>query len=186
MGRTAWIGAALVAGTLAGSGRVAVAYEATIRVTLEDYASLTESELKDAEAQASRIFGTAGITVEWGTAGASGLRVAIVSAEMTRHLPSSVDALGFAPTDEIGTRGRRAYVFAGKVRDAADRLHLEFGKLLGCAIAHELGHLLLPVHSHTESGIMRGAWDPAHLPVAGSEYLRFVPAQNELLRHRIN
>jgi hypothetical protein len=167
------------------AGRADADEALTVNVNVQNYAGVSDRDLRDAEAQTARIYATAGIIVEWGTADARGLRLVIVSADMAKRLPASADALGFAPTDESGTRGLRAYVFAGKIRDAADQLRLDFARFLGCVMAHELGHLLLPFHSHTASGIMRGAWDSAHLPIPGSGYLRFVPAQVEALNVRL-
>jgi hypothetical protein len=35
---------------------------------------------------------------------------------------------------------------------------MEHGRLLGYAIAHEIGHLLLGTTDHTRVGLMRGRW----------------------------
>ena len=180
-----WTGVSIGVILLIATPATQAAERSSVAVTIENYAGISNKEVHEAEAQASRIYSTANIDIQWDAAGATGLRIAVVSPEMTSHLPSSKDALGFAPASASGERSVRAYVFAGKVQRAADQLRLAFAQLPGCAIAHELGHLLLPLNSHAESGIMRGAWDPSHLPTAGSEYLRFVPVHVQLLRQRL-
>ena len=55
--------------------------------------------------------------------------------------------------------------------------------MLGCALAHELGHLLLPVNAHTRDGIMRANWDANS--VARSGVPGFAPEQARLLRLRV-
>jgi hypothetical protein len=76
-------------------------------------------------------------------------------------------------------------VFVERVRASSRELHLEFGALLGCALAHELGHMLLPLHAHSETGIMRAAWDAAHVSVGTSDYLHFTPWQARMIRKKI-
>ena len=51
-------------------------------------------------------------------------------------------------------------------------------------IAHELGHLVLPVNAHAAEGIMLAQWDPGVLARAGG-LLSFAPNQAPLLRRRV-
>jgi hypothetical protein len=56
--------------------------------------------------------------------------------------------------------GRIAYIFAGRIKHAAisNRIPIERG--LGHAMAHEIGHLLIGVNSHSDQGLMRPEWNP--------------------------
>jgi hypothetical protein len=81
-------------------------------------------------------------------------------------------------------RATAAYVFFDRVREFADRGHLDAWIVLGCAIAHELGHLLLPVNAHAADGIMRARWD-SHLIGRAGGFLSFAPDQARLLRMRV-
>lgn len=56
-----------------------------------------------------------------------------------------------------------ATVFPDRVWRLAARSGVEGGRLLGRAIAHELGHLLLNRPVHSARGIMRPAWSPREL-----------------------
>src|SRR3974377_268085 len=55
-------------------------------------------------------------------------------------------------------------------------------QILGHAIAHEVGHLLLNLEVHSERGIMRGEWGRAEMWDAAYGMLLFTPEQAELLR----
>ena len=83
-----------------------------------------------------------------------GPRVAHVWAEMP--LGSAV----VVPHEQMG-------VFATVYTDRVDRKAREAGMethvLLGLALAHELGHLLLGTTAHTPSGLMRAVWTKAEL-----------------------
>ena len=48
-------------------------------------------------------------------------------------------------------------------------------------IAHELGHVLLNLPSHTGTGIMRGDWDLKDLEDIAYGYLLFMPQQAETM-----
>jgi len=55
-------------------------------------------------------------------------------------------------------------------------------QILGIAIAHELGHLLLDLQGHSANGIMRGEWGLTDLRNAAFGMLLFTPEQAEVLR----
>jgi hypothetical protein len=54
--------------------------------------------------------------------------------------------------------------------------------ILGHAIAHEIGHLLLPGNGHSVSGIMRARWDQKEWMLLRQGNLNFTPEQARLLR----
>ena len=80
------------------------------------------------------------------------------STEVMRDLPQ--EALGVISDPGDGTRWSLAYVFGDRVKTFADSYHLSVAAVLGCALAHEIGHLLLPVNAHHGGGIMRASWQP--------------------------
>jgi len=51
--------------------------------------------------------------------------------------------------------GDRAYVFYERLTHLARFRNRSVGTVIGIAIAHEVGHLLLSEHAHSRSGIMR-------------------------------
>src|SRR5438093_11269832 len=137
---------------------------------------------------AGGVYRRAGITVDWrsdaaydGAAESPGI-VIVSSADDAPFRPNE-DSMGVARGLD-GARGTTAYVFFDRVRDFSERGHVDAWIVLGCAIAHELGHLLLPVNSHAPEGIMRANWDPKLLARAGG-FLSFAPDQGRLLRVRV-
>jgi hypothetical protein len=73
------------------------------------------------------------------------------------------DTLGFAYVDPGTGRGSLATVYADRVRAMAQRAGVDRRELLGRAIAHELGHLLLGTLRHAADGLMRATWSSADL-----------------------
>lgn len=122
-----------------------------------------------------------------------GLALVLFSREMTEQWPVATEALGAA----AGTpeeRGRRAYVFYDRVERVA-RMHLHTGRRTGTpdfdavvvlahAMAHEIGHLLLP-YGHSATGLMRANWDDADLRRAVHRQLNFTAEQAESIRARL-
>jgi hypothetical protein len=74
---------------------------------------------------------------------------------------TDVEVLGYSHVDAYLRRGTLATVFADRVRVLAAALRIDQGTLLGRAITHEVGHLLLGTLEHSEAGLMRGAWNTA-------------------------
>jgi len=61
-----------------------------------------------------------------------------------------IDALGSADPQV-----RRAHIFLDQVKALDFRSPRSLGSILGDVMAHELGHLLLPLPGHSWAGIMR-------------------------------
>lgn len=55
-------------------------------------------------------------------------------------------------------------------------------QILGHAIAHEMGHLLLGPGPHARLGIMRGVWTAEDLHSVAMGAFRFSPPQSKLTR----
>jgi len=125
----------------------------------------------------------AGVTVDWrdcsrgGDAhpcrtvrGAHDLVVRIMPAYVPRagETPREHDMdgdlhLGFAAVDPDGQRNVMATLYYDRVLRVARRAGLDVSGLLGRAMAHEIGHLLLRVPGHNRSGLMRAVWTDAEL-----------------------
>jgi hypothetical protein len=76
-------------------------------------------------------------------------------------------------------------VYLDAVTDVARRYGLPVGTVLGIALAHELGHVLLPPPSHSADGIMQAAWEGDDLRKAAAGTLAFNDAQAGLIRERL-
>jgi hypothetical protein len=66
-------------------------------------------------------------------------------------------ALGYTLFDNTGTNGF-ATVYVDRVEWLARRAQHPRAPILGRAIAHEIGHLLLRSNEHTQTGLMREVW----------------------------
>jgi len=70
-------------------------------------------------------------------------------------------------------------------RALRDNSPSEASTLLGCVIAHELGHLFLGSDSHSLVGIMQPHWGRDQIHQAQTGNLRFTPEQAVQLRERV-
>jgi len=52
--------------------------------------------------------------------------------------------------------GRRVYIFCHRIVEASFTYSRVYTRILSLVVAHELGHVLLPAGSHSDSGVMRG------------------------------
>jgi hypothetical protein len=79
--------------------------------------------------------------------------------------------------------GQLAYVFYYHVNDFAHKNDLIEHKanILGLAIAHEMGHLLLPYNTHSDTGIMRATWDREDLSRGANGSLLFSQKEAQLI-----
>ncbi len=90
--------------------------------------------------------------------------------------------LGFAVVD-AGTRsGAMATIFHDRVRAVSQRVRIDFSALLGRAIAHEIGHLLLRTAGHGSSGLMRAVWTDAELALDRREDWLFAAPERRHLQ----
>ena len=74
-----------------------------------------------------------------------------------------VDTLGSAVVDVDAGVGSLATVYADRVRVMAQHADVDDAELLGRAMAHEVGHLLLGTNGHAAHGLMRASWSSVDL-----------------------
>jgi hypothetical protein len=105
---------------------------------------------------------------------------------VVRILPTAAPApgsqevqLGFAPIDPAGGATVVATVYYDVVQQVARRTRLDARELLGRAIAHEVGHLLLRAPGHGETGLMRPLWTDAELSQNRPEDWTFSDAERQ-------
>ena len=90
--------------------------------------------------------------------------------------------LGFAVVDPDTHAGKMATVFHDQVQAVARRTGVARSELLGRALAHEVGHLLLGVRGHSRSGIMRAVWTDDDLTRDRSDDWVFASADRQKLQ----
>jgi hypothetical protein len=172
---------AMTYGGAAGAGAAPQQEVRDLTVAVAHYADVDPKTMKEAERVASEVYRRAGIEIQWVEPstyeGATRLYVNVLSQEMAAPYYASDETVGFAIPGS-----RAANVIYERIRQAARRRHVASGLLLGYVIAHELGHLLLPAHSHSSSGLMRPDID---MKLAATKKLRFTAHQVALIQERL-
>jgi len=143
--------------------------------------------LETAKQQLELLLCGAGLTVVFSCSAVDTLRPLIVivtpdnrAASLKVHDP---EALGVTLRSErtMGT----VYLFFGRVNRSARAHRIDTAIVLGYALAHEIGHALLPTGSHTAWGIMRGAWDDQQFRLIAGGTLGFSGAEAAAIRQRL-
>ena len=133
--------------------------------------------------EAARLFSLIDIDVVWVTEVPAAARLRVVSLTTwepdDRKVETSV--LGYTQVAE-GKRGIRAYVFWRRVERASQKFTASLDKVLAIAIAHELGHMLLPNGKHAKTGLMQAPWDANHFRAASAGLLAFSTDSTILIR----
>jgi hypothetical protein len=124
-------------------------------------------EMAAAEIVAAAILASAHLQTAWrdcatscpDVLGPSDVVVRIVAA------PEKTQAgvLGSSLVDVEAKMGTLATIYADRVETMAARAGVDAGTLLGRAIAHEIGHLLLGTSAHAAAGLMRARWSDREL-----------------------
>jgi len=175
---------------------LAAAREATspspIIVTLLVYnnAQAPVATLAQAELEAGRILGKAGVRAVWldcfdrhSAADPQDLchrarePIDVVLRVLPGHgknrFPDTLFGITFLPT-----LASVYYDYAVRLANSDD----EVPTILGCAIAHEVGHLLLGPNSHSAGGIMHGEWGPKEFRLALMGGLLFTSQQSKVIQ----
>jgi len=92
------------------------------------------------------------------------------------------ESLGCAIVDLQREGGTLATVYANRIDVLAARTGVNAGTLLGRAIAHEIGHLLLGTADHSASGLMRALWSDRELKRDVSAEWTFSPEEVARIR----
>jgi hypothetical protein len=185
----------LTLGCVALAGPATQAYQSKLRITVRvlNPARVPTGTAAEAERTAADIFKKAGVEIGWVDCETSdACRREAGRLEFWLHLlerqPAALsgDALGYALlTHEPCNKGSYAAVSWQPVRHMADSMEIGPGPILGAAIAHELGHLLLDSHSHSHDGVMAERLRTPQLMMAARGELRFDDYQAEAIRREI-
>ena len=88
---------------------------------------------------------------------------------------------GFSLIGEHGEFSSTASIYLQRASEIVDGRKYRLGPVLGAMIAHELGHLLLGMGSHSKVGIMSLPWGPEQLIAADNGTLGFSGRETYLL-----
>lgn len=164
-----------------------------VRVVLHDSAATSGDLLAEARDFAIGVFRQAGIEVLMATGdqalactpGASGqfcVQV-LLRPKHPQFEPGKVRTMGVALAAD--TYRAVVSVYLDAVADVARRYGQPLGKILGIALAHELGHVLLPPPSHSAEGIMQPSWEGDAIRRAVGGDIAFTDRQAALMRDRL-
>ncbi len=161
-----------------------------------NYAAVPAATLRDARNTVIRIYREAGVDLRWidrpadpaegsgDTTSACLFSVRIFIREKREAAsPSTPAVLGTA--FEASDGGGTLWVWYRQVVRMARQYGQPLGQVLALAVAHEVGHLVLPHHGHSSTGIMRALWggdDIRHAVVGG---MRFTAEQAAIMRSKV-
>ena len=164
----------MAAALLTGASATAAVVDPEVRVVIRTYdASRTEDTLPSARAVAGAILEEAGVSVTWMSCDAvfvgrvghpclAPLAKHELSVRFVRLPPHQGQlrllALGNSLVDTHHRLGSLATIYLDRVERLAGRWRVDVGTLLGRAVAHEIGHLLLGSSAHAAAGVMRAEW----------------------------
>jgi len=168
----------------------------TLRVY--DYVRKNPSALLAAEGEATRILAQAGVNARWTDCPTSPAELTsyrncqppwqvndyvmeVIPESMVASLGRSQDAFGTTPECSVGPYCT-AIVFYDRARTTANGQTAAAPVLLGRAMAHEIGHLLLGANSHFPSGIMRASWSARELRVNAGPAMLFTEEQSRRMK----
>jgi hypothetical protein len=164
-----------------------VAPDLTLTIRVYNYAQTSSTVLDEAEREAGRIFGEAGLTTVWldcmsrqapcqQAIGTADIRLRILPSPVRNSLQDAV--FGFAVAPVLATVYYESVLALSKY----DEREFEGSVVLGCAMVHEIGHLLLGSNSHSVSGVMQARWERRQIQEELRGAAIFTPNQARLIR----
>jgi hypothetical protein len=165
-----------------------------VSVRLHVSAAVSPLTINAAVNRAKRIFRVGGIQTAWKSCAGIGPEpdpschaavgpsqiVILLVKSAPRHFVGLV--LGSAIVTEDASYAK---VYYEQVRQQAELARLDVGEVLGAAIAHEVGHLLLRSSGHGKAGLMKGSWKGSDLRMAAGGLLLFTKDEVAAMRNRL-
>jgi hypothetical protein len=197
MNRRLWTGFLLPTVFVPKLAAAALPAEASLTIRMYDRARIGSKTLIQAERVASEIFSRAGIEARWiiwsdfdgdalvndfspGTKGCvQPLHSANITAVIVADAPGGVpqQALGYALP--CARRGVQVTIYGDRVGIVSRTSPACFYRVLGHAIAHEVGHVLLRSSVHGDAGVMKAVWNNGDWQRAAITIIPFTPDQGE-------
>ena len=160
-------------------------------VAICNIGDLPTRAIEHAEAEAAYVFQTMGVEIHWTSCGSELdarntemrpdfiVRVR-VGGQIKKTGAASLESMGRAFLNVDGA-GYMVDVYYGAIQQLATRYPIaDDDRVLGCTMAHELGHLLIGA-GHRPTGIMRAAWSKGELEAIRHRYLKFNDAERSII-----
>jgi hypothetical protein len=165
-----------------------------INIYVYNQARVPSEVLAPAEQNARRIFRLSGLEASWvncSTAASPGTNctglpqpgdVVVQIVREARNLKDDVFGAAFLGKDGTGQ-------YTDVYFDRLDELRRDWGvplaRLLAHVMAHEIGHVLLGLNSHSTMGIMRGFWEAEDIKALERGRLLFSSQQSKVMREHL-
>jgi hypothetical protein len=168
-----------------------------VRIAIRNDARILERVLTQAADEASRIFRQAGVDTVWivcrsSNAGTSTQPDCLSPGDLTHlslrivpwssQLGDSTFGVAFLSDEGVGVYGDVFYPLVEKLHSDCDA---SLSRVLGHVMAHEIGHLLLGLRSHSALGIMQPHWQGEALRRIGMGTLLFTAEQARSMREKL-
>jgi len=176
----------------------------TFCIHVENSAGVLSGALNNASKTAAKILLAAGVPTEWQTSFPDSFeRPNMPMSDPNVHSPTNLDersclilsvarrtprnlfpgSLGFAlPHGHSGADITIFYDRIERLEWHAVSANATAPQILGYAMAHEIGHVLLGSTQHSLSGIMKGPWGEAEFERLAKGWLGFTAQQGQLMR----
>ena len=170
----------------------------SVIVRTYNYAAMPAGQLAAAQSETTRIFRHAGITLVWvgcrvpggdeGSACTEALHGRVLMLRLVDRTPAQgerIVALGESLLDRQERGGVLMTIDMFSVSSVASGASTSVSTLLGRAIAHEMGHLLLGSAEHPRLGLMRALWSHEEMRGRKQAYWGFSPREAARMRQAL-
>ena len=176
----------------------------SVAIHVYDLAGVSARDLHEATEEADRILATAGVKAVWQFGDADAPEAHQVDSHaatpgalnqqhdtrdylvlrMVRDFPERAlpGALGISFPDALS--GVHATVFYDRIERVSKTGDVTLATMLGNAMAHELGHVLLGNTEHSPAGIMKARWGKADYQRASMGLMTFNSLEREAIQKR--
>jgi len=169
-----------------------------ITVYVFNVAQVPPATLRRAESNAARIVGKAGVRITWREGRTAESKDLDAGLHGSPWVPGNIDlrlyterTIGNLRLGEgklgsvLSFEENSVVILCDRVQVLANLQRGETATILGAAISHEIGHLLLHSSRYRSEGIMRENWLPAELQAAAQSRLVFTADQIEIMRDEV-
>jgi hypothetical protein len=191
-----------------GAAAVATASAGQLHVTVYDKANLPAHVSKEVADNVRRVFRHSDIEVEWVTGAPEADEATLVmyngvvskqqehrlacrarrdiAVAIRRAVPSGFPQGAVGMSIPLAASGLNVTVYNEHIAAAAEARNLRHSLILGYAIAHEIGHVLLRSAVHDASGLMAGVWGSREYGWIAAGAMFFTSDQGDRMRSTMN
>ena len=195
----------IIAATVTRPGLCANPADLRLKLVVYDFADIPDRDWRRAQSVVFGIFAQAGIHLGWRVGNpvepearlleyraipaAGGCTLPAGGTELRARLilqaPDNVPLGALGSSLPCARKGVQVTIFSDRVEAVTRNAHVSYGRALGHALAHEIGHVLLRDPQHTEIGIMRGFWTRADWQRAAVELMAFDAEQAKRMQEDV-